>query len=218
MGHIVKHEREIVAHDGRPSPDHPGRRLLIVPELAQFATDGTVTWTQELVDTFAAWSDFGNPESRICRMAFVSQTLTTDQIRSKGNSFSDALANWNEALPQDQQLELSIWYGNNASSHPGVGAGNDRVGHVHFFTREHFDKHRTMSWSASPVPDAGAWHHIFEQSLRSHHIVLHDVYRVPDPGHWLEVGQVRQSDPYRRIVMMSRSPESELDCQLFSVS
>lgn len=209
-----------------PSAAVPERRLLIVPELEQFATDGVVVWTPELVELLLNWSDFKIPGHGIYRMALVSRTLTSDQVYDddKDNCISNPLTDWNSSLPEAQQLDMSIVYGNTASSHPGVGNGSGNYGRIEFFTRENFDRQREQYPKSPPQSIFSCvWNSILDRSLRHQHVDLreHSFTQDYDSGmwvsRWLTQGNVHMSEPYRHIVTLEQTPEGELMPRCFAL-
>ena len=150
------------------TPALPPRRLLIVRELEQFASDGVVQWTPELVEAIIGWSDLGTDAPGVYRLALVSRTLTTEQAEGQEATFSKLLFAWNDSLSEERRLQLSIVYGNTASSHSGPQYrcdGSDRLGRVEFFTQEYFDRMPDRGYHDRTL---GGWHGILDRSLQSH--------------------------------------------------
>jgi hypothetical protein len=221
----VPHEIEKVSQLV-PSASVPERRLLIVPELEQFATDGVVVWTPELVDLLLNWSDFKIPGHGIYRMALVSRKLTTGQVydRDKDICITDPLTKWNSSLPEEQQLDMSIVYANTASTHPGVGNGSGNYGRIEFFTREHFDRQRERYPKSPPQSSfSSSWSKILDCSLRDQHVDLRGHHCTQDYRsegwlpNWLMQGNVHVSEPYRHIVTLERSPAGEIMPRCFAL-
>lgn len=197
-------------------PELPQRRLLIVRELEQFATDGIVRWTSELVQSLIDWSDLATDAPGVYRLALVSETLTTEQA---DQGFTDLLMAWNDSLPEERQLQLNVTYGNTASANKGPRYrcdGSDRVGRVEFFTSEFFGR---VSGRNKLDRSLGGWHDVLERSLKAHHIgILNWMPQGNYPEDWLNAGFVHQGEPYGHIVMLDRTPEGVLAHRLLTVS
>lgn len=206
---------------GDQIPDLPERRLLIVRELDDFTTGGIMRWTPELVEAFMAWSDFGTRAPGTYRIAFVSQTLTTEQVRGgkNGHAFTDVLQAWNVARHEEDRLKLIVQYGDTSACYLDGkyrNDGSDRVGIIEFFTSEFFGR---ASGSNALDRRLGGWHKILERSLRSHHIAVTNwMPHGNHPEDWLQAGFVHQGDAYRHVVLLDRMTNGNLAYKCMPVS
>ena len=165
-------ESRTTARIGDQIPDLPERRLLIIRELDDFTTGGIMRWTPELVETFMAWSDFGTRAPGTYRIAFVSQTLTTEQVRGgkNGHAFTDVLQAWNVARHEEDRLKLIVQYGDTSACYLDGKYRNDGSERQHLQHRGSWHgqpqgRSRTAPHLKRPIPGQGE-HHVRWRKLR----------------------------------------------------